>query len=161
MTTHLLQHSSHGPRVANGTAALVTWVLAQRCRVQEWAWLAAVRLSDQNKPMVLKLLVECAICVAILTRLTRSFILGKRNTAQHSVRRAAQASRARGRANARSARPCGEPTLAITTKAERRQTHVNSLGPRQLRRSSRGTALPGLAWCASTSRGLPRGSGRN
>lgn len=52
--------------------ALVATLYGQRSRMRAWGFSAAVRLSDQDKPIILKLLVELAIVIRILTLLVRS-----------------------------------------------------------------------------------------
>lgn len=69
MTTyplHLSLQASCSAKLATGCLAPL---MEQRARANAWAWSAAVRLSDQNKPMLLKLLVEAAILMNLLGRL--------------------------------------------------------------------------------------------
>jgi hypothetical protein len=56
----------------------------QGAKIQAWAFGAAVRLSDQNKPIVLKLLVELAIVLRMLALLGRR---RARNVAKVAARR--------------------------------------------------------------------------
>lgn len=92
---------------------------AERVRMGQWAFAAAVRLSDQNRPIGLKLIIECMFVFQALMQ----YVRGKRKASgQYAPRRAAPASvRA-----AAAAVPRG-------TGAARRQTHCQ--GVRAGRRS--------------------------
>lgn len=60
---------------ANATSLLVSpfaTLTSQRSKMRVWAFSAAVRLSDQDKPIVLKLLVELAIVIRMLAVVVKS-----------------------------------------------------------------------------------------
>lgn len=84
--------------------------------LRQWAFAMAVRLSDQNRPLGLKLIVECGILLALAARLAKGTI-GNGTTVQ--TRRAA------GRTQG--PRRCGasKPVKACTAKPKQRR---NALG---------------------------------
>ena len=73
---------------ADKLAAPFAALYSQRSKVRLWAFSAAVRLSDQDKPIALKLLVELAIVIRILTLLAQNArcVTGKRIVAHRTLR---------------------------------------------------------------------------
>jgi len=65
---------------------------SQRAKMRVWAFSAAVRLSDQDKPIVLKLLVELAIVLRMLAVVVKSArcATGKTMVANRAARPAAR-----------------------------------------------------------------------
>lgn len=49
---------------------------AERVRMGQWAFLAALRLSDQNRPLGLKLIIECLFMFHALIRMVRGPDMG-------------------------------------------------------------------------------------
>lgn len=54
------------------TSSLAARFDAQRLRLSQWAFAAAVRLSDQNRPIALKLIIECMIVVRAVAQWLRA-----------------------------------------------------------------------------------------
>ena len=53
------------------TTSMLAALQGERVRLGQWAFGAAVRLSDQNRPLALKLIIECMIVLRALVSLVR------------------------------------------------------------------------------------------
>lgn len=108
---------------------------SQRSKMRVWAFAAAVRLSDQDKPIVLKLLVELAIGIRALGVLIKN----------------ARCATGKTMAAKRAPRPVARGSARISKAAKRssavklRQPGVRALGRRLPAKSPRHTE----AWCRS------------
>lgn len=104
LSTHLSNTTAKADKLVAPFAALYS----QRAKVRLWAFSAAVRLSDQDKPIALKLLVELAIVIRILTLLAQHArcVTGKTVVAYRAPRPMARAGARRVKSCQRSVRAC-------------------------------------------------------
>lgn len=91
----------------NRLVAAFSAVARHQSKLREWAFAAAVRLSDQDKPILLKLLVELAIVVRMLACLARSASQSAGRT-----RGGQRAPRSRSAAGVRAPQPRSRPSAA-------------------------------------------------
>ena len=129
----------------------------ERARMREFAFAAAVRLSDQDKPIALKLLVELAIVLRVMTQWVRASRSAtktahsqprKRATAQPAVRSTQVEQRGAG----------------VNTRRDRRHTTrgvevSRSQGGLNRRRSGSCNYAPGVAGSSSPHRAIGGNTG--
>ncbi len=81
-------------------AAPLSVLYSQRSKLRVWAFSAAVRVSDQNRPIILKLLLELAIVIRMLAQLAQDVrgATGEATRPLHTSRAIARASARRSQA---------------------------------------------------------------
>lgn len=137
-----------GSRLVAAFSAMVQ----RQSALRDWAFAAAVRLSDQDKPIVLKLLVELAIVLRMLAALASG--AGRAPVRSSAVHRAG---RGRAGSGARAARP-GARRVAAGARGARGNSVPRPVDARLAHRiPATGSLLERVGWphCACSTRRRP------
>lgn len=127
--------------------APLTKLYQERARMREFAFAAAVRLSDQDKPIALKLLVELAIVLRVMTQWVRASRSATKTAHSQPRKRAAVQSAVRSA-------PVEKRSVGVNTRRDRRHTTrtaevSRSQGGLNRRRSGSCHYAPGVAGSSS------------